>query len=107
MSGNFILEKLKGIQQRFIEVGELITQPDIIADMKKYVRLNKEYKELEPLIEVYKSYKNVLGNIKSSKEILATEDDAELREMAKDELEELNDQVPELEEEIKLLLIPK
>ncbi len=107
MDKNTLLEKLEGVKIRFDEIAQQITDPETIADMKRYVKLNKEYKDLEPLIEAYKSYKNVLGNISSSKEILATEDDAELKEMAKEELEELNEQVPKLEEEIKLLLIPK
>ncbi len=106
MSDNFILDKLHGVRQRFEEVGELLTQPDIVSDMKRYVKLNKEYKELGPVVEAYKKYSNLLSNIKDAKEILATEKDDELREMAKMELEELNDQVAPLENEIKLLLLP-
>jgi len=103
---NMILDKLEGVKIRFEEVSELITDPEIITDMKRYVKLNKEYKSLEPLIEAYKSYKNILENIESSKEILAEETDDEMKEMAKMELDELNSQIAPLEEEIKLLLIP-
>jgi peptide chain release factor 1 len=107
MASNMILEKLEGVKIRFEEVGHLITDPEIIADMNRYVRLNKEYKDLEPIIESYKNYKNVLSNIKTSKEILANEKDPELREMAKIELEELEEQLPDMEEKIKFQLIPK
>ena len=106
MAKNIILEKLEDVKTRFEEVGNLLTKPDVIADMKKYVQLNKEYKELEPVIEAYNGYKNLLSNISSAKEILATEKDEELREMAKDELDELSDKVDPMEEEIKLLLLP-
>lgn len=102
-----ILDKLEGVKLRFEEVGQLITDPAIINDMKKYVRLNKEYRDLEPLVEAYNSYKNILSNIQSAKEILATEKDEEMREMAKMELDELEEKVYPLEEEIKILLLPK
>jgi peptide chain release factor 1 len=102
-----ILDKLEGVKLRFEEVGQLITDPDVINDMKRYVRLNKEYKDLEPLVEAYNEYKNILSNITSAKEILATEKDEEMREMAKMELEELEAKVEPLEENIKVLLLPK
>lgn len=101
-----ILDKLEGVHKRFLEVGELITQPDIIADMDRYIKLNKEYKELEPIIEAYKTYKNILSNIADSKEILGNEKDEEMREMAKEELDELSSQVEPLEDKIKVLLLP-
>jgi len=107
MSKNVFLEKLEAIKIKFDNIQEQITDPEVIADMKKYIQLSKEYKEMEPLIEAYKTYKNIVKNIESSKEILAEEDDAELKEMAKDEIDELNAKIPPLEEEIKLLLIPK
>jgi len=106
MSNNIILEKLEGVKQRFIEVGELLTRQEILSDMERYIALNKEYKELQPIIEAYERYKLALSNITSTKELLATEKDEEMREMAKSELENLNDQLPDMEEEIKLLLIP-
>jgi len=107
MSNNMILEKLKGVKERFEEVGRLITEPDIISDMKRYVKLNKEYKNLEPVIRAYEDYKNLLSNIKTAREILSGEKDEELREMAKTELEELTEKVGPMEEKIKLMLIPE
>lgn len=107
MSENFILDKLRGVQQRFVEVGELITQPDIISDMKRYIKLNKEYKDLEPIVAAYKEYENLLSNIQDAKGILANEKDEEMREMAKMELDELSGKVEPLEDEIKVLLLPK
>jgi peptide chain release factor 1 len=102
-----ILQKLEAIKIRFEEVGQQIVDPDIIADMDRYVRLNKEYKELEELVEAYKKYKNVVDNIASSKEILSTETDPEMKEMAQMELDELIPRKEELDEEMKILLIPK
>jgi peptide chain release factor 1 len=106
MANNMILERLEGVKQRFIEVGELLTQPEVHSDMKRYIKLNKEYKELQPIIESYERYKLALSNITSTKELLSSEKDEEMREMAKAELESLNAHIPEMEEEIKLLLIP-
>jgi peptide chain release factor 1 len=106
MANNMILERLEGVKQRFIDVGELLTQPEILSDMDKYVKLNKEYKSLQPIIEAYEKYKLVLANVASTKELLGVERDEEMREMAKIEFEQLNTQIPEMEEEIKLLLIP-
>jgi peptide chain release factor 1 len=102
-----LLKKLEAIHYRFKEVGQLIVDPDIIADMPRYVKLNKEYKELEEMDKVYHEYKDVLDNIKSSRELLEIEKDPEMREMAKMELDELESKRPEMEEEIKMLLIPK
>ncbi|MGE0089841.1 MAG: peptide chain release factor 1 [Bacteroidales bacterium] len=107
MSNNIILDKLQGIKLRFEEVGQLITDPAIISDMKKYIKLNKEYRDLEPLIEAYNEYKNILSNVDSAKEIIATEKDEDLREMAKAELTELEEKIEPLEDQIKLLLLPK
>jgi peptide chain release factor 1 len=106
MANNMILEKLEGVKSRFVEVGELLTRPDVLSDMDRYIKLNREYKDLQPIIEAYEKYKLVLLNISSAKNILAKEKDEEMREMAKMELEQLNDSIPEMEEEIKLLLIP-
>lgn len=101
-----LIDKLEAINNRFKEVSQLIADPDIIADMKRYIQLNKEYKDLEEIVEVYKEYKNVLDNIKSSKEILNKEKDEEFREMAKMELDSLYEREEELEEKIKILLVP-
>lgn len=104
---NDLLQKLEAIHYRFIEVGTLIVDPDIIADMKRYVRLNKEYKELETLDNVYKEYKDLTENIENTRALLKEEDDPEMREMAKGEVDELETRRPEMEEEIKMMLIPK
>ena len=106
MSGNLILEKLKGVKERFEEVGRLITEPEVISDMKRYVKLNKEYKDLEPVIRAYEEYKNLLSNIATARDMLSNEKDEEMKEMAKAELEELSERVAPMEENIKLLLIP-
>ena len=102
-----LLEKVEGIKIRFEEVSQLITDPEVIADVKRYIKLNKEYKNLEPIIETGNEYKLVIENIESSKEILSNESDEEMKEMAKMELEELEDKKEELEERIKILLVPK
>jgi peptide chain release factor 1 len=101
-----LLEKLEAINNRFKEVSQLITDPAIIADMKRYIQLNKEYKDLEEIVEAYHEYKNVIDNIKSSKEILSNEKDEEFREMAKMELDDLYERKESLEENIKIMLVP-
>jgi peptide chain release factor 1 len=106
MAKNIILEKLEGVKHRFMEVGEMLTRQEILSDMNKYVKLNKEYKDLQPIIDAYEKYKLTLSNIASTKELLNSEKDEEMREMAKLELDELNEKLPRMEEEIKLLLIP-
>ncbi len=102
-----LLQKLEAIHYRFIEVGKMITDPDIISDMDRYVKLSREYKELEEMSKIYFDYKNLLDNIKSSRQLLETEKDQEMREMAKMEIDELETRKPELEDEIKFMLIPK
>lgn len=102
-----LLSKLEAIHFRFVEVGKMITDPDIISDMDRYVKLNKEYRDLEEVDNAYKAYKNILDNLKSSKDLLDVETDPEMREMAKMEINELEQQRPVIEEEIKVLLIPK
>lgn len=102
-----LLSKLEAIHIRFVEVGKMITDPDIISNMDRFVKLNKEYRDLESLDEVYKSYKNLLDNLKSAKELLEVETDHEMREMAKMEIDEMEQKRPEMEEEIKMMLIPK
>lgn len=106
MTDNFILERLEGVKLRFEEVGQMITDPAVINDMKRFIKLNKEYKELEPIIEAYREYKSLLANIESAKEILATEQDEEIRELACQELEELTPKVGTLENKIRFLLLP-
>ncbi len=107
MEKNFILEKLQGIDKRYNEIAKLLTQHEIISDQKQYVKLNKEYSDLTPLVNAYKKYSDILGNIATSKEILETDKDEEMRQMAKMELDELEKEKEKLEEEIKLLLLPK
>lgn len=102
-----LISKLEAIHFRFVEVGKMITDPEIISDMERYVRLNKEYRDLEEVDNAYKAYKNVLDNLKSSREMLDVETDPEMREMAKMEIHELEQKRPEIEEDIKVLLIPK
>ena len=106
MSENMILERLEGVKKRFDEVGEELTKPDTMSDMKRYIRLNKEYKELEPVVKAYDEYRELLSNIETAREMLAVEKDEEMREMAKQELEEWQAQIEPLEEKIKLLLVP-
>ena len=107
MANEILLSKYEGLKIKFDEISLQIADPDIITDMKRYIKLNKEYKELGNVVEAFKKYKNILDNIKSSKEMLDNEKDEELREMAKMEVDELTPQVDVMEEEIKLLLIPK
>ncbi len=103
---NDLLDKLEVIHQRWIEIGEEITQPDIMSDMKRYIKLNKDYKDLQPIIDAYKQYKNVLDNILNTKELLLTEKDEDFREMAKMELDNFITERDQLEEDIRLLLLP-
>jgi len=106
MKNNMIIEKLEGVKSRFDEVGRIISDPNAMSDMKRYVKLNKEYKELQPIIEAYKEYRNILDNIASAKDMLNKEKDDELREMAKSELEDLSNRLEPLERKIKILLLP-
>lgn len=106
MADNSLLARLDGIEARFEEVSTLITDPSVISDMKRYVRLTKEYKDLERLTLTTRKYRGALANIEEAREVLENESDAELREMAKDELDQAQSLIPVLEEEIKLLLIP-
>ena len=104
--GKSLLEKLEFIRLRFVEVGEQITNPEVIADNKRCARLNREYRELERVVAVYVNYRNTLDNIASSRQILKEESDPELREMAKTEIDELEAAIPVMEEDIKVLLLP-
>ena len=101
-----LLEKLETFYIRFKEIGQLITDPEVIQDMKRYVRLTKEYKDLEEIITAGDKYKAALRALDESREILATEEDKELREMAEAEVAELTERLPQMEQDIKMLLIP-
>lgn len=103
---NTLLQKTAHLVSRFEEVGTLITDPSVIADMDRYVKLNKEYSELEKIISVRNEYVSALNSIDEAKSILDNENDAELRSLANEELAENTDKIPDLEEQIKLLLIP-
>jgi len=102
-----MLDKLAGIKRRYEEIAEQMTDPASMADMKKFVQLSKDYKELEPIAEAHDTYKNILENIDSSREIIKEETDEEFKEMAREELNDLLAQKEKLEDDIKTLLIPK
>lgn len=102
-----LLIQLQALKQRFDEVADLIIQPEIISDQKRYIQLNKQYKDLEKVVEIYKRYKSRLDVIAEADEIIAESSDLEMMEMAKMEKEEAKSDLPGMEEEIKFLLIPK
>ena len=101
-----LLDRLEGLVSRYEEVSTLITDPAVIADQKRYVKLTKEYKDLGRIVEARKEYVGLLQNIEDAKEMMADEEDAETKDMLRQELNESEARIPELEEEIKLLLIP-
>lgn len=102
-----MIDKLRIVKQRFDEVSDLIIQPDVITDQKRYVRLNKEYKDLKKIVDKGEAYTGALSNIEEANEIISDGSDAEMVEMAKMQLEEGKEKISQLEEEIKFLLIPK
>jgi len=101
-----LLEKLEVIHARWQEIGEQITQPDVVADMKRFVKLSKDYKDLQPVVDAYLLYKNILSNVEHAKEVLLNEKDEEFRTMAKEELTQLTADCEAMEDKIRLLLIP-
>ena len=101
-----MLEKLEAINQRYLEIQEQMNDPDIMSDMKRYIKLSKDFKDLQPIIDAYKKYNNILSNITHTKEVLNNEKDEDFRNLAKDELNILTEEKDKLEEEIRLLLIP-
>lgn len=107
MAENSILSRLDGLKLKYEEIAQQMTDPEVIADMKKFVALNKEYKELKPIIETSDKYRTVINNLQVAKDMLAQEKDEEMRDMAREEISELEPQVSVYEEQIKLLLIPK
>ncbi len=102
-----MIDKLNIVKQRFDEISDLIIQPDVIADQKRYIQLNKEYKDLKEIVDKREEYKTLLDNIAEAEEIIEDGSDEEMVEMAKMQLEEAKEKLPALEEEIKFLLIPK
>ena len=103
---NTLLEKVLSLQDKYAQLQEQLSSPDVVADMKKFVQLNKDYKELEPIIKAGHEYKRMLDDVASAKDILVNEKDDELREMARAEIAEIEPLIPDKEQEIKLLLIP-
>lgn len=106
MAEKTLLEKLEGLQHKFDEISTLITDPSVISDQKRYVKLNKEYHELERILTAKYEYELKLSHLAEAKEVLDTENDPEMREMAKMEIDSIEPLIPEMEENIKLLLIP-
>lgn len=106
MAETSLLDKLEGLQHKFEEISTLITDPSVISDQKRYVKLNKEYHDLEKILNAKNEYQLALAHIAEARSILDTENDPEMREMAKAELDEIEPRIPEMEENIKLLLIP-
>ena len=106
MKENSLIDKLEHLVVRFEEVGTLISDPNVISDMKRYVKLNKEYSHLEKIVNARNEYKNASDSIDEAKDILENESDNELRHLASDELSINSAKLPELEENIKFLLIP-
>lgn len=101
-----MLDKLEAIKDRYLYLEEQMADPDVISDMDRYTKIGKEYKDLKPIVEAHDAYAELLGNIETAQEMIR-EEDGEMREMAKMELEELLPQREQMEEEIKMLLIPK
>ena len=102
-----MVEKLKLAENRFAELSELIIQPDIISDQKRYIQISKEYKDLKKIIDKGEVYKNLIANKSEAQEIISIEKDDEMIEMAKMQLEEVEAELPKIEEDLKVLLIPK
>ena len=107
MEDNSILQKLDGLESRYEEISTLITDPAVIADQERYVKLTREYKDLGDIMDARKRYIACLTGIREAKDIIANESDPEMREMAREELQANEALQPQLEEEIKLALVPK
>lgn len=102
-----IIDKLETINRRWEEMSEQLSDPAVMSDMKRYVKLNKDYKDLEPVVQAFKEYKTVISNIENAREIIKKEKDEDFREMAREELETFEERKEKLEEDIRILLIPK
>ncbi len=107
MADNSILTRLDGLKLKYEELGQKLTDPEVIADVKSFVQYNKEYKELEPIIETSERYRTALANLAEAKDVLVNDKDEEMREMAREEIAELEPAIEKMEEDIKILLIPK
>ncbi len=106
MAENSLLDKILGLQDRYSALQTQLSDPEVISDMKKYISLNKEFKELSPIIKAGNEYRKLVESVEMAKDIIANEKDDELRDMAKAELAEIEPRLPQMEQEIKLLLIP-
>ena len=107
MADYSIIEKIDGLKEKFQSLQKELSSPDVISDMKRYVQLNREYKELEPVISAGEKYRKLVGEYEMAKDIISNEKDEDLKELARESLAEVEPQLPKMEEEIKLLLIPK
>jgi peptide chain release factor 1 len=101
-----MLEKLEAIHKRYLEIAEQMNDPEIMSDMKRYIKLSKDFKDLQPVIEAYKKYDNIVANIAHAKEVLNNEKDEDFRAMAKDELNTLIEEKDKMEDDIRFMLIP-
>ncbi|MBQ3976787.1 MAG: PCRF domain-containing protein [Bacteroidales bacterium] len=106
MAENTLLDKVLSLQDKFNSLQEQLSDPAVISDMKKFVQLNKDYKELEPIIKAGHQYKKMLDDLASAKDIMLNEKDDELREMAREEINEIEPKLPQMEQDIRLMLIP-
>ncbi|MFA5302239.1 MAG: peptide chain release factor 1 [Bacteroidales bacterium] len=106
MPENSLLTRLEGIRRKYETLQQQLSDPSLVQDMKRYITLNKEYAEIGPIMQAGDKYRNAIGNLASAKELLLSEKDEEMREFAKEEIAQLEEQIPEMEQKIKLLLIP-
>lgn len=102
-----MLDKLEAIKERYIYLEEQMADPEVVTDMERYTKIGKEYKDLKPLVEAHDTYAEILGNIATAREMLQESSDPDMKEMAQAELDELLPQQEKMEEDIKVLLIPK
>jgi peptide chain release factor 1 len=102
-----MIEKLEGIYNRWLQMEEKMNDPAVMSDMNRFIKLNKDYKDLQPIVDAYLLYKNITANLDSARKVLKTEKDEEFRELAKQELAELTEKKEQLEEDIRYMLIPK
>ncbi len=107
MADNAILARLEGLSNKYQEIGRQMTEPDVMSDMKRFIQMNKEYKELQPVVETSEKYRLAIANLQEAKDVFANEKDEEMKEMAREEIADLEPKIEQMEEEIKLLLIPK
>ncbi len=101
-----MLEKLEAINQRYLEIAEQMNDPEITSDMKRYIKMSKDFKDLQPVIEAYKRYSNIVANIAHAKEVLNNEKDEDFRAMAKEELNALIEEKDKMEDDVRLMLVP-